>query len=438
MPVLGTKKFWIPVAGETKTQRENQILKNTGYINIQLRAVNYMSKGNFFQRVFGGHDKVALATNMRYESGTSSVEANAIQDVRTIKTDRNVNLGIQRMVATKVPATSEAIALEVKMTSVKSDRLEAKFDMLNQPEYQKALTLAPPIVGQLVTVTSLVKKLFTDSGPQNQLEASFAGVISSQSIPNPVSNSKLTAGLLLVISTDEGETFNQVDESKFDLRGDSLYYNNKLVENTFVVFNISFEEFKGDDEKSNWFRKYVAALNKLDDVLMVSSKADADKIYQEAYKLWIEGNALLEDDATYINKERVNLKKAAFALMSEKYQDVAKNVPGSSQPLSPQVLRSITGQHETLGKFISMLPKTGKPGLSKSAKKGMQKFTDAQLLVPFNKKETGVIIKALSTETEQYVEALKNANLEFKLGGYKNPKRAVKKSIKAKKQNKTV
>jgi len=208
MAILGTKKFWKPASGTTTTQKENQIIKNAGYINIQLHSVNYMSVGNFWQDIFGGSDNVALATSLKYQSGTESIEASSVQDVREVKANRNYNFGLQRNIAVKIPANADALSLEVKMTAVKDDLLQTKFDMLNKSEYQAALQLAPAVVGQVLTITSLVKKLFTDSDPQSQLEATYAGIVSAQAEDNPVSSGKLTRGILVMISTNEGDQFN--------------------------------------------------------------------------------------------------------------------------------------------------------------------------------------------------------------------------------------
>ncbi|UWX58181.1 hypothetical protein NY406_02585 [Chlorobaculum sp. MV4-Y] len=160
MSIIGTKKFWKPAQGAGTTQKENQILKNTGYINLQLYCVNYMSIGNFWQKTFGGKDNIALATNLKYQTGVESIEATSVQDVRVVKTNKNYNLGLQKNIAVKIPASADAITIDVKMTAIKDDKLQAKFDMLNKPEYQAALELAPTVVGQVITITSLVKNYF--------------------------------------------------------------------------------------------------------------------------------------------------------------------------------------------------------------------------------------------------------------------------------------
>lgn len=412
MAVLGTKKFWKPSVGASTTQKENQILKNAGYINLQLRTVNYMSVGNFWQTTFGGKDKIALATTLKYQSGVDSIEATSVQDVREVKVNKNYNLGLQRNIAIKIPANADAIEIEVKMTAVKNDSLQAKFDMLNQPEYQSALQLAPTVVGQVITITSLVKKLFTDSDPNAQLEASYAGIISSRQEENPVSNGKLTRGLLIMISTNDGDQFNNVDESKFELRGDTLYYNNREVENTYLVFNISFEQFKGDDEKSNWFKKYNDALNNLDKIQLTQDQTEISKIYTDSKTLWIEGNALIDADETYINKERIQIKNAAIASIQEKY----KSLTSPTQPIlslnANDILKGLTGSTSFHTVEIA-LPETGS-FLNANFNIDPEKPFDNLLLE--NMAQDKNIDEMLTKDKVEYLKNLKQNNLTFKLG----------------------
>ncbi len=412
MSVLGTKKFWKPAAGASANQKENQILKNAGYINLQLRTVNYMSVGNFWQSTFGGKDKIALATTLKYQSGVESIEATSVQDVREVKVNKNYNLGLQRNIAVKIPANADAISIEVKMTAVKNDSLQAKFDMLNQPEYQSALQLAPTVVGQVLTITSLVKKLFTDSDPNTQLEASYAGLISSQQEDNPVSNGKLTRGLLIMISTNDGDPFISVDESKFELRGDTLYYNNKQVENTYLVFNISFDQFKGDDEKSNWFKKYNDALNNLDKIQLVQDQNEISKIYSDSKTMWIEGNALLDADSTYVNKERVQIKNLAISSIQEKY----KSITTPTQPVSflnaTDILKGLTGS-ASFRTIELALPETGNY-LNSSFDIDPSMPFDNSLLESLESDKN--IDDMLMKDKGVYLESLKKQNLTFKLG----------------------
>lgn len=357
MPILGTKKFWRPAPGASPTQKENQILKNSGYINIQLFSVNYMSKGNFWQNTFGGTSDIALTTTLKYTSGVELIEATAVQDFRTVKVNKNYNLGLQRNIAVKIPAIVDDLYMDVKMTAVKNDKLEAKFDMLNKPDYQSALQLAPVFIGQALTITSLVKDLFSESGPSNQLEASFAAIISKASEDNPIKNGKLTKGMLIMVSTNEGDSFNNVDESKFALRGEELYYKGTRVENTYVIFNISFDQYKGADEKAEWFAKYNEALNNLEKIRLNRDKKEIERIFTESKTLWIEGNALINADQSYINSERIKIKAAIIKQIDDKYIELTDPIDRSVFASTAQRLLDIAGPFDF--KFIKeALPQT--------------------------------------------------------------------------------
>lgn len=424
MAILGTKKFWMPAQGTTSTQKESQILKNAGYINIQLQSVNYMSVGNFWQDIFGGSDNVALATNLKYQSGTESIEASSVQDVREVKANRNYNFGLQRNIAVKIPANADALTLEVKLTAVKDDLLQSKFDMLNKSEYQAALQLAPTVVGQVLTITSLVKKLFTDSDPQSQLEASYAGIVSAQPEDNPVSSGKLTRGILVMISTNEGDQFNNADETKFTIKGDSLFYNTRQVENTYIIFNITYEQLKGDDEKSNWFKKYSESLNNLDKIQLTLDPAEFIKIYNDSKTLWIEGNALLDADYTYINSERTKIKTAVIKSINDKYRDLTqppasvngtKAVPVYSpipSGMSIDILKGLAGS-ESIDTILEALPATGNY-LTENLKLEKMKPIESSSLsgLSIHQKE---LSELLEKDTSDYMKELSRNNIKWNL-----------------------
>jgi hypothetical protein len=412
MPILGTKKFWKPAQGASATQKENQILKNAGYINLQLYCVNYMSKGNFWQTAFGGKDTIALATNLKYESGVDSIEATAVQDKRIVKVNQNYNLGLQRNIAVKVPANADAITINVKLTAVKDDLLQAKFDMLNKPEYQSALQLAPVVVGQVITITSLVKKLFSDSDPQTQLEASYGGIVSVMAEDNPVANGKLTKGLLILISTNDGNQFNDVDETKFELRGDTLYYDGSQVENTYLVFNISFEQLKGADEKSNWFKKYNDALNNLDKIITAANQDEVLRIYNDSKTMWIEGNSLLDADGTYINKERISIKTAAYTEINDKFNELKPAQLQGPQTTATEVFHHVSGS-TAFNIVKSALPATGS-FLNEKFSFDPQKPVNTSMLSKL-KQDDERLSSLLNEDTLLYLKNLEKNNAFFSL-----------------------
>jgi exonuclease VII small subunit len=412
MPILGTKKFWKPASGASSTQKENQILKNSGYLNLQIRSVNYMSKGNFWQNTFGGSDRIALATNLKYQTGVETIEATAVQDIREVKVNRNYNLGLNRNIAVKIPLNADAISLDVKMTAVKNDLLEAKFDMLNKTEYQSALELAPTVIGQVITVTSLVKKLFSDSNPDTQMEASYAGIISAQSENNPVENGKLTKGLLILISTNDGNTFSDVDEADFEMRGDALYYKNEEVENTYVVFNISFDLLKGDDEKSNWFKKYSDSLNNLDKIISALDTEEIQKIHDDSINMWIEGNALIDADPTYIYKEKLKIKSLALKTIRKKYSEF--NIEDSAENLnkSADILSGLTGT-TSFNIIKDALPSMGSFIEKRIDIKSNESLNSLKLDVFNNNNE---LLESLDFDSEAYLKDLEINEIPFHLG----------------------
>jgi hypothetical protein len=419
MAILGTKKFWKPALGSTSSQKESQILKNNGYISLQLKAVNYMSKGDFWQQTFGGKDNIALTTTVKYQKADETIEATSVQDVREVRSNKNYNLGIQRNIAVKIPATANAIALEVKITAVRKDALQAKFDMLNQPEYQSALQLAPLVVGKVFTITSLVKKLFTDSDPATQLEASYAGLISLQPEDNPVSSGKLTEGTLIIISTNDGETFSNADEQKFEVKGETLFYNNKEVENTYVLFNISFEALKGDDEDSIWFKKYSEALSYLDKIQLTEDPAEIAKILAESKNLWMAGNALFDADPTYISREKIQIKNATYTSIKEKHAALTAAAPVVNADKFADVLKTMTGS-TSFRTINSALPSTGSFLQSNYSIDPLKPIENS--LFDNLDPEKADFKEMFKVDKNIYLKDLKKQNLTFKLGEFINNK----------------
>jgi hypothetical protein len=412
MPILGTKKFWKPSVGSSTTQKENQILKNSGYLNLQITSVNYMSKGNFWQNTFGGKDKIALATNLKYQTGAETIEATSVQDVREVKVNKNYNLGLNRNIAVKIPLNADAISIDVKMTAVKDDLLEAKFDMLNKTEYQSALQLAPTVVGQVITVTSLVKTLFSDSNPATQMEASYAGIISAQSEDNPVDNGKLTKGVLILISTNDGNNFSDVDETDFEMRGDALYYKNREVENTYAIFNISFDLLKGDDENSNWFKKYSASLNNLDKIILAIDNKEIQKIYNDSIKMWIEGNALIDADSTYVNTEKLNIKGLALKTIKNKFADFNNVDVQQDLTKSSDLLSGLTGT-TSFDIIREALPSTGSLIENSIKIKSNESLNSLNLDILNNDNK---LLDSLNIDSERYLKDLEVNKIPFHLG----------------------
>ena len=323
MGSLGTRKFYKTFDGMTDIG-ENQILKNSGYISVVLHSVFYNSRGSFWQKIFGGTDKIALTSSIVYHSTSKTIEATAIQDKRSVRADKTHFLGLARLVALKIPADSDGLELKVGITAVKSDNLENAIDLMNSNEFQEPLQLSSLPIGQILSVTKVVKKIFTGVEENSELEATFAGIISLDRVADAIEKERLASGYLIMIANnDEDNGFlENIDPHKLKVEADGLKYDGQRVQHTNIVYSVTFEPLKGVDENANWFKKYQLALDKLDEILFQGSEEEQKKILVDSRKLWVEGSALLFDDPTYISSEQTRIKAAYFDKINKRYQEL--------------------------------------------------------------------------------------------------------------------
>lgn len=326
MASLGTRKFYKAFDGKSDAAK-NQILKNSGYISIVLHSVFYNSKGNFWQKIFGGVDKIALSSLINYQSGDRTIEARTIQDKREVKAGKNHFLGLSRLVALKVPAIADGLELKVSMTAIRKDNFENGINLMNSKEFQQPLQLSSIPIGQILAVTGVVKKIFTGIDQQNHLEATFAGIISQSVVTDAVEKERLCAGYLIMIANnDEDNNFlANIDVTKMDVEADGLKYDGKRVKHTNLVYSITFEALRGVDQASNWYGKYQDALKKLDDLYFAKDDDEKERILEDSRRLWVEASALLYDDLSYINEEKRSIKASFFKSISEKYKELTED-----------------------------------------------------------------------------------------------------------------
>lgn len=421
MAIMGTKKYWINSPGKDTSQKDEQILKNSGYINIQLRSFYYNSKGNNWQRFFGGSDKVVLSTNIKYQYSGRNIESSTIQDIREVhvrKKEQTFDFALQRNIAIRIPAHADALEFKVQITGRKKDRLEEAFNMLNSSEFQTALEMAPQVVGQVITVTSLIKKLFTESELKDQLEATYAGIISSENETNPVGNGKLTQGFLILISLDDDPSFfRNVDESKFSLQGNmmgSLYYDGKKLENsTYIVLLISFENNRGPEEGSEWYKKYRQALSHLES-LRIANEMEIENIRRKSIEFWIQGNALLEVDNRYVNREKDTIREAMITKIYNRYQELTEKfrIPLDDIVIDQETLDQISPS-ATPRQLSIALPKTV-AYIEESFNIDKDKTFDDKDQ-PFFSIEGPKALELLESDKQKYMQELEAEGKSFKL-----------------------
>lgn len=321
MATLGTKKFWKPSIGGSAPQ---QILKMSGYINVLLQAVHYFSKGNSWQTIFGGSDKITLTSRIVYRYGSSTIECAAIQDVTTVDSNSVQALGTGRNVALKVPADADGLELRVDISAVEEDNFETALSLLNSPEYQKPLEVAPQVVGEIFTITSMVKRLFADVNPSRRLEVSYPGIISEGMIANPVESNRLVTGHLILISNqdDEDRILDRAIVADLAVEGNTLKFKGKEVKSTYIIYNISMDTYRGHNTKATWFLKFQESVTKLNDLILTTDDDERKNIYQNSLKHWIEAGALLQDDPTYLQNEKDRIKQDYLDQLITKFNKV--------------------------------------------------------------------------------------------------------------------
>jgi hypothetical protein len=332
--VRGTRVYWRP-STSSKGDEPQQILKNSGYISVVLQAVQYKAAGGFWQRVFGGSDKVTVSTQITWQSGAEQRIAAAIQDFRKIAVPSVNPLAIGRNVVLKVPAVADGVEMQVAITAIHDDNLGRTLQILNGDDFKQPLQLAPVAVGQILTITNLVKRAFTDVSPEQTLAATYPGIISEGAVADPVTSNRLVQGYIVVIVKQDDEDPLDFDVRQMAITGTGLTVSGKPIENTYVVYNVSFDPWRGRDPSANWSRKFDAASSKADELIFARPAERANAI-TAAFDLLKEGGALLDVDDTYTRAEKQVLKKAAFVEVNDK---VTAN---AAQPATSAILQSLS------------------------------------------------------------------------------------------------
>jgi hypothetical protein len=308
--VKGTRVYW-RASNTGAAASPQQILKNSGYISVVLQAVQYKAGGNLWQRLFGGNDKITVSTQVAWQSASDAKTVAAIQDFRKVSVPSTNSLAIGRNVVLKVPATADGIELKVSISAVQDDNLGRTLQLLNSDEFKQPLQLAPVAVGQAVAIASLVKKAFTDTDPADMLSASYPGIISDEASPDPVENNRLVQGYIILMVKQDDEDRIDYDPAQISVTGNGLMVNGRAIPNTYMVYNVTFDTWRGRDISANWSKKFEQASSKADE-LVFGGQDQHPAIVAAAYDLLKSGYALLDDDVNYTTAEKVNLKKAAY------------------------------------------------------------------------------------------------------------------------------
>lgn len=319
MAQLKTRTFY---RAFDQTDGVAQVLKNTGYVSIMLHSAFYNVPGNFWQKAFGGVNEVALTSSITYHNGNEKIEAKAIQDKRKVKPNKPIPVPIRRFVALKVPATADGMEMKITLVSVKNDNFDNALNLMNSKEFQIPLQIASVSIGQIISVTNVIKKIFTGVDPSDEIDATYAGILGETASEDPIQDEMLTAGHLIIIA-DEGDDFvTTLDPKALNVTDDGILYQGQPLQSTHLVYTIIYEPLRGEDQTASWYKKYRRAFNALDQVLLVTTDEEKEKILLDAKKLWIEGNTLLSDSPAYIEDEKLKIKAMHLNHIVKRYQDL--------------------------------------------------------------------------------------------------------------------
>jgi hypothetical protein len=314
--VKGTRVYWRP-SSTAQGGGPQQILKNSGYINVVLQAVQYKANGNFWQQMFGGSDKITVSTQVTWQSSGDPKIAAAIQDFRKVSVPSTNTLAVGRNIVLKVPAAADGIEMKVGISAVHDDNLGKVLQILNSDEFKQPLQLAPVAVGQILTIATLVKKAFTDTDPSDILAASYPGIISDGAVADPVANNRLVQGYIILIVKQDDEDQLDFDPAQLAVTGNGLLSNSHPLPNTYMVFNVSFDPWRGRDVSTSWSMKFDQASTKADELIFATAD-QRQAIIAAAFDLLKAGGALLDEDPNYITAEKTLLKKAAIKEVQDK------------------------------------------------------------------------------------------------------------------------
>jgi hypothetical protein len=338
--VKGTRVYW-KSATSAGDQAQKQILKNSAYISVVLAGVQYKADGNFWQKLFGGSDKITVSTQITWQSTGDPKVAAAIQDVRKIDVPSINPLAIGRNVVLKVPAVADGLEMQVKISAVSDDNLGKALQLLNGDDFKQPLQLAPVAVGQILTITNLVKKVLSDTDPSEVLTATYPAIISDTQTPDPLSNNRLVEGYIIVIVKQDDEDQLDFDPAGLSVDKGTVLFGKQPIRNTYMVYLVSSEQTRGRAIGSAWSNKFAQASSKADE-LMFAAPDKRQTIIAAAYDLLKEGGALLDNDDNYLDSERSKWKLAAYHDVTTKIGDNTGKTP-SPAPLS------LTGTMRSLG-----------------------------------------------------------------------------------------
>jgi hypothetical protein len=83
--------------------------------------------------------------------------------------------------------------------------------------------------------------------------------------------------LLIYRETETDTALDGLDPSKLGINGDGLQYDGNTVQNTYVTFQLSYSDVRGEDPGASWYSSFTDAEDSLDAVSATASDSDKQK-----------------------------------------------------------------------------------------------------------------------------------------------------------------
>jgi hypothetical protein len=342
------------------------IVKNECYFSMIFLGGNYLSSGNFLQKIFGGRDDVALIAGLRLQPDgmliTNLEEPNVVLDKRSIKPGRNTNVPSMLNMLVKIPAYMNSIGFSFKVATTKrSDNFSVALDVLN--DNKGTLDgLAPTVVGKVLGIGKVVKDMFDKIDAANNRDLIQLVVndfiIPASSAINGANN--LQEGYLVIFVKDEsedqdekleGDDFysfdngsgdelkltehdvvfvdtNELEEAQketlevkalkldYDETNKMLTLNGKAVANTYLVFKFQKETTLGENLNANWSKKFSSAVSSLSNEFDKTAEK-LKELQPKAIQLFNEATALLSEDTSFTPTEKAAIVTKYRGLIQE-------------------------------------------------------------------------------------------------------------------------
>jgi hypothetical protein len=196
--------------------------------------------------------------------------------------------------------------------------------LLNSEEFKQPLQLAPVALGQILSVAAMVKKTFTNV-EDDPLMATYPGIISADPVTDPIALSRLVEGNIIVILKQDDSDQLDFEPAQLTVSGNRVLSRGEPIPNTYLVYNVSFDKWRGIDPTSAWARKFADASSKVDE-LMFAPPEQKQSIVSSAHDLLMQGKGVLDADDSYRTEEKTLLATAAFRAVADK---IKANVNGS-------------------------------------------------------------------------------------------------------------